>query len=262
MDTEQVSPTSQHRCGSEATVLVVVNDPVSGPRMIPQALRRHGVAVHVCDAGAEPLPPTTAGYAGLVLLGGAPMPDDDATAPWLPDERRLTERALQDGVPILGICLGAQLLAHVAGGHVEADGPTPERGVTRIDLTDAAGCDRLLAGVPDPAYFVENHRDVITTLPPGATLLASSARCPIQAFRLAESAWGVQFHPEVPAERALEFDPARLAGEGFDPQEVAAEAARRAEDVRTAGTALLDGFGTVVADQVKADGLAHLTHHA
>lgn len=243
------SPTPAQADGP--TVLVVINDQGSGPRGVPAALGRHGVGVDVRDATVEPLPPSVADYAGLVLLGGGLMPDDDATAHWLPDERRLAVEALRGELPVLGICLGAQLLAYVAGGRVQADGPNPERGVTRIELSHDADSDRVLADVPRPAYFVENHRDVITELPAGATLLASSQRCPIQAFRLGSNCWGVQFHPEVQAERALEFDPARLAGEGFDPQEIAAEAGRRADDVRAAGAAVLEGFGAVVAEQAR-----------
>jgi GMP synthase-like glutamine amidotransferase len=156
------------------------------------------------------------GVHGLVLLGGGFMPEDDDRAGWLPLERSLAARAVADELPLLGICLGAQLIAHVAGGRVSRDHGEPERGSCGVRLTAAAAGDPLFAGLPQTFPAIQNHRDQIVDLPPDAVLLATSEVCRVQAFRVGAAAWGVQFHPEAAAARLASWDGAALAGDGFD----------------------------------------------
>jgi GMP synthase-like glutamine amidotransferase len=177
------------------------------------------------------------GAHGLVLLGGGFMPDDDKTAPWLPRERELAARALADGIPLLGICLGAQLLAHVAGGRVVRDHGVPERGSCRVTLTVEAAGDRLLGGLPEAFPAIQNHRDQVVDLPPGAALLATSEVCRVQAFRVGAAAWGVQFHPEASSSRLDSWDEAALSEEGLDLADLRATA--EAVEPRSAAVARL-----------------------
>jgi GMP synthase-like glutamine amidotransferase len=163
---------------------------------------------------------------GLVLLGGGFMPDDDDRAPWLARERELASRTLAQGTPLLGICLGAQLLAHVAGGRVVRDHGVPERGSCRVSLTADAAGDPLFAGLPEGFPAIQNHRDQVVDLPPGAVLLATSEVCRVQAFRVGAAAWGVQFHPEAGASRLGSWDEAALAEEGLDLATLRLEAER------------------------------------
>jgi GMP synthase-like glutamine amidotransferase len=173
--------------------------------------------------GAE-TPVAPDGFEAVVLLGGGFLPDDDEHAPWLPAERALTRRAVADGVPLLGICLGAQVLAVAAGGVVRGDHGRPERGSCRVSLRGEAGADRLLAGLPEEFRAIQNHRDQITELPAGAVRLAESGACPVQAFRVGERAWGVQFHPEAGADRLDRWNEAALADAGLDLRALRAEA--------------------------------------
>ncbi len=228
--------------------LIVMNDPDSGPRGVVELLARNGVGSRVVAGYQEPLPTSLDGYAALIMLGGGLMPDDDEKAPWLKAERSLAQQAIEGDVPTLGICLGAQILAHVSGGLVRANGPLPERGLTQIDGGEAAATDRLFADVPRPGFFMENHRDVIEVLSETAVLLASSERCTNQAFRLGSAVWGVQFHPEVPVERAFAFPRERLLADGLDPDEMFARARAHADDARKSSTALLNNFAQVVVD--------------
>ena len=177
------------------------------------------------------------GVQGLVLLGGGLMPDDDVRAPWLPRERELAARALADGIPLLGICLGAQLLAHVAGGRVVRDHGVPERGSCRVTLTAEAVGDRLFGGLPEAFPAIQNHSDQVVDLPSGAALLATSEVCRVQAFRVGAAAWGVQFHPEAAASRLKSWDEAALAEEGLDP--VALRVAAESVEPRSAKVARL-----------------------
>lgn len=150
------------------------------------------------------------------MLGGGFLPDDDARAPWLAATRRLVAQALADGTPMLGICLGGQMLAQVAGGTVRASYGEPEYGSTAVHLRPEAADDPLLAGLGGTVPAIERHVDAVTRLPAGAVWLASSDSCPYQAFRVGERAWGVQFHPEAEARNISAWDRTWLAGQGVD----------------------------------------------
>ena len=140
----------------------------------------------------ETLPATTAGLAGLIVHGGSqPVPETNRY-PFLRDEMRFIGQCLKADVPVLGICLGGQLLAHELGAAV---GPHPqgyhEFGYYELFPT-AAGCELI----PDRLHVTQSHYHQFD-LPAGATLLARSTLYPHQAFRYGASAYGVQFHAEV-----------------------------------------------------------------
>lgn len=195
--------------------------------------------------GAE-TPAAPDGFDAVALLGGGLMPDDDERAPWLPAERELARRAVAGRVPLLGICLGAQLLAVAAGGTVRAGHGRPERGSCRLSLRPGAGTDPLVAGLPAEFAAIENHRDQITALPPEAVWLARSEACPVQAFRVGDRAWGVQFHPEAGADRLDRWDEAALAGAGLDLRALRAEAERAEPESARHARRLAANFAGVV----------------
>ncbi|CAL9624763.1 hypothetical protein SUDANB15_05910 [Streptomyces sp. enrichment culture] len=201
---------------SGQSVLVVQNTPNGGPGRVGAWLRESGLRPEVVRAYAgEPLPGLL-DHRALVVLGGGFLPDEDDRAPWLPALRRLTGQALREATPMLGICLGGQLLAHVAGGTVKGRHGEPEYGSTPVRLRPDAREDTLFRGLPAVTPAIERHVDAITGLPPGAVWLADSERCPHQAFRLGECAWGLQFHPEAAAEGIRDWDAELLRAQGFD----------------------------------------------
>ena len=102
-------------------------------------------------------------------------------------------------MPVLALCLGAQLLAEATGGVAEPGEDGPELGARLVAKRDVAGADPLVWDTPMSWICVQWHWDAVTELPPGATLLASSPRYPHQMFRLGERAWGMQFHVEAPS---------------------------------------------------------------
>ncbi|MDL9978344.1 type 1 glutamine amidotransferase [Microbacterium sp. ASV49] len=168
-------------------------------------LEEDGFAVDAVFGG-NGLPESLDDYAGLVMLGGGLMPEDDDRAPWLAQERALARAAIDADLPTLGICLGGQILAHVAGGEVRRSFGPKERGSTVIRTSDAGRADLLLGGLGDAAPMIENHQDMITALPPAAVLLGSSEAIANQAFRLGARVYGLQFHPEVCAEDLLRWE--------------------------------------------------------
>ncbi len=161
-----------------------------------------------------------------MVLGGGYLPDDDVRAPWLAPTRALVAEALERGAPVFGICLGGQLLAQVAGGTVRGEHGAPEFGSTPLTLRPEAGDDPLLSGLPRRVTAVEHHVDAVTALPPGAAWLMESERCPYQAFRVGDRAWGVQFHPEADAARVRSWNPERIRARGLDPVALARRAER------------------------------------
>ena len=131
----------------------------------------------------------------LVVLGGGMGVADQERLPHLREEIRLLRRCVESGAPVLGICLGSQLLAAALGGSVER-ARAKEIGFYRVRLAEAARSDALFSGAPGDFVAFHWHGDAFT-LPAGAVALAGSTMTPLQAFRFGERAWGVQFHLET-----------------------------------------------------------------
>lgn len=206
-------------------VLAVQNGENGGPRRFGDWLTADGLAVDVVPAyDGTPLPERLE-HEAVLVLGGGFLPDDDLKAPWLAHTRALVGEALDAGVPVFGICLGGQLVAQVAGGEVQGDVGAPENGSTPITIRAEAADDALFHGLPDVVPAIEHHVDAVTALPAGASWLAESDRCPYQAFRVGEYAWGVQFHPEATADRIPFWNADKMRSQGFDPDEVHRRAA-------------------------------------
>jgi GMP synthase-like glutamine amidotransferase len=166
---------------------------------IADALVATGVDVDTRRAySGDDIPSDVAGFDGVVVMGG-PMSATSADGfPSRDAEVSLMADALRAGIPTLGICLGAQILALAAGGAVAPNAYGPEIGWAPVDLAPACADDRLFAGLP-PALTVLHWHGETFEVPPSAQLLMSSAAYPNQAFRIGDVAWGLQFHLEVTA---------------------------------------------------------------
>ncbi len=178
-----------------ARVHVVQHTVTEGLGLLADWLPAFGVDVHPTHPYlGNRVPPSVEGDA-LIVLGGPMGALDDEAAPWLPSVRELLASAVDDGVPTIGICLGAQLLAVVAGGAVERGQAGPEIGLGEVTVPTG---DELLN--PGVMPVVQWHYDAITNLPESVEVLASNDCYPVQAFRVGEVAWGLQFHVETTAE--------------------------------------------------------------
>jgi GMP synthase (glutamine-hydrolysing) len=140
------------------------------------------------------LPRPLDAYGAVLVFGGAMHADQEGHHPWLREENLFLQRLLDLHKPVLGICLGAQLLAKAAHAHI---GPArePEIGWYPLELTEDAADDPLFGSLPQRFDAFQWHY-YAHGLPAGAVELARNDLC-TQAFRLGDSAWGVQFHPEV-----------------------------------------------------------------
>lgn len=208
-----------------------------------------GLSVEVVLACEGQQIPDLDGYAALVLLGGGLMPDADEKAPWLPREREVTREAVDSGLPVLGICLGGQLLAHVGGGEVRAEHGDPESGSTVLTRRAEADGDALFGPLPAEFRAIEHRVDAITALPPGALWLASSEGCPVQGFRLGDRAWGLQFHPEVGGDRVANWSRESLEKQGFDPDEVVRTAREHEAETEGLWRAFAGRFAALVRSE-------------
>jgi GMP synthase (glutamine-hydrolysing) len=143
---------------------------------------------------STPPPRPLESYDAVLVFGGAMHADHDDSHPWLGPETDWLQQLLARRTPALGICLGVQLLARAAGAWV-GPLPEPEIGWHDVELTDAGRDDPVLGALPQTFAALQWHHYTYG-LPAGAVELARSASC-TQAFRLGETCWGVQFHPEV-----------------------------------------------------------------
>jgi len=141
-----------------------------------------------------PPPQPLESYDAVLVFGGAMHPDHDESHPWLVPETGWLERLLANGTPVLGICLGVQLLARAAGSEVRPLAE-PELGWHEVELTDAGVDDPVVGALPRTFEALQWHHYTYD-VPGGAVELARSASC-TQAFRLGDACWGVQFHPEA-----------------------------------------------------------------
>jgi len=171
------------------TLLAIQHVPWEGPHRILDACRDLRVKTAKPLAG-QPLPPH-AEVAGAVVMGGPMNVDEVERFPGLAAEREWLAEAVARGMPVLGICLGAQLLARALGAEVRPG--EREIGFAPVEVADAE--DPLLGGLAPRTEVLHWHGDCFD-LPDGAEHLASSERTACQAFR-AGNAWGVLFHPEA-----------------------------------------------------------------
>jgi GMP synthase (glutamine-hydrolysing) len=176
-------------------LVLVRNDGFETYGVAVPSLRSAGVDLLLVDAfEGEPLPELSE-VAGVVMLGGTVNADQVDRHPFLLEDRALTREAVDTGVPFLGVCLGAQILARALGRPV-MKAARRELGFQPIHPTDAAADDRLLSAFADGDRVFQWHQDTFE-LPEGATLLATGEDVPHQAFRVGDLAWGIQFHFEV-----------------------------------------------------------------
>jgi GMP synthase (glutamine-hydrolysing) len=180
------------------TVYAIQHIACETPGLIAEALAARGAAIrHVRPFAGEAIPATMDGAAGLVVMGGPMGVYEQDQFPFLRDEIRLIQQALRDNKPVIGVCLGSQLLAAALGAAV-TKGRQKEIGWFPVTLTRDGASDPLLAGAPASFTALHWHGDVFE-LPRGAVSLASSALTTHQAFRCGATAYGFLFHMETTA---------------------------------------------------------------
>lgn len=231
------------------TVLVVQHDPDDHLNELAIPLVEAGLGLWPWHTYSDPdLALDPADYAGIVSLGAAAGVGDEADLGWMATERKLLEGALALGVPVLGICFGAQLLASVAGGKVRR-AKRPEIGWTRVTMTDEAARDPLVACLGSAPQVMQFHYDTFD-LPATATILGRTGEL-IEAYRVGDRAWGLQFHIEVGPAAILSWlatHGAQMRASGVDAEEVRDQTVRNWSDYREGTVRVGAAFARQVRD--------------
>lgn len=216
-------------------VKVVQNDSSVPVGIYGDYLDRQGIDWELVPMDRQAAFPQPAAADRLIVLGGYMSVEDTVRYPYL----KLVKQGLQDWVaaqrPLLGVCLGGQLLAEVTGGKVTRN-QRGERGLLPIELTAEGRIDPLFAGITPPLLSMQWHNDSFD-LPPGARHLAATLSCPGQAFRIGEVAYGIQFHPELTAEIVAAWSDKLQLGNALLDEFLAREPAYRQHSLR-----LLENF--------------------
>ena len=222
-------------------ILVIENYDVTPLGLVGEALA--DVDAEVCLVRAqqgEPVPGAADGYAGLVVLGGGQNALADDTHPYFPALCDLIREFHQGDRPVLGLCLGAQLIARAFDGENLLDRPV-ELGWHQVRPTDAGRADPIFAEVGDGAPLFQWHSDTFA-LPKDAVHLAASDMTPNQAFRVGRATYGLQAHIEADTDvvrmwtEVLAGDLEKTAPDW--PDRLEGEVRRHAEDADRAGAAM------------------------
>jgi len=226
-------------------ILVLQHSPGGYLGVLQSPLREAGFALHTWKTFEEQAPPLHAGEIdALIGLGGVMHPDEDVAHPWLPEVRALYRQAVMRGVPVLGVCLGLQLMAQALGG---AAGPLGRLRVGFLPVELQADDDPLLGELPDVLRPLSWH-EYVAAPPETARILAAADGTP-QAVRFGELAWGVQFHAELADHvgRWFEVGGDALRARGVDVDEIAAELPEMVETWQPYGEAIATRFAALAA---------------
>lgn len=226
--------------------LVLRHTQLEGLGLLANTLREVGVQHRILDLSrGDPAPRDIRDLGGLIVLGGPMAAYELDRHPFLKAEVGLIEKAITAGRPVLGICLGAQLIAHVLGARVFA-GDRREVGWAPVTVTPDGRDDPVLLGVEPSLTVFHLHGDTYE-LPPDARNLATSPRYEQQAFSFGDTVYGFQFHLEF-----TETIISRLTGDpetqrymteaGADPQAIAAETPERVRNLSAAAQKIFTAY--------------------
>lgn len=215
-----------------ARIIVFQHGPKQGPGRLGATLRDHGFRLDIrrvdlpLDQGGGSVPVDLDNVQGVISLGALQNIGDKH--PFIEQEAAFLKKAHDAGIPVIGVCFGAELLAHALGGKVSKMS-SPEVGFVPVKTLVPGQTDIMLAGVPWETPFFQMHGSEISELPEGATLLASSDRCKVQAFSVGMRTFGFQHHFEADREmieRMASEGSALFAEAGIDAEELSRQAER------------------------------------
>lgn len=180
-------------------ILILKHISVEGPGSLGEFFKNTGRETETVELGKkDKLPRSFLGIDGIIILGGPMNVYEEEKYPFLKDEDVFLKKAINAGIPILGICLGAQLIAKAAGAKVKK-AQQKEIGWYNVNLTADGKADPLFKNSDNELKVFQWHEDTFE-IPENAVLLATSKSCRNQAFRLGKNTYGLQFHIEVTAD--------------------------------------------------------------
>lgn len=235
-------------------IIVFQHHPSERPGRLGLTLRDHAFKLDIrrLDKG-DPIPKDFDDVEGVLSLGGPQSVG--GPEPWLAREIEFLKEAHARDLPVVGICLGAQLLGAALGASVGPMPAGPEAGFDDVNVLPAGQTDTILAGVAWKSPQFHLHFDEIKGVPPGTTLLASSARCQVQAFRAGLRSYGFQYHPECDRTMVLELSAENrmmLGKANLNPDEIARQCDRHYEMYARLGDRVCLNIATCLFPRVPA----------
>ncbi|HBE44168.1 MAG TPA: GMP synthase [Deltaproteobacteria bacterium] len=199
----------------ERTIVIIKHVENEGPGFIGEFFKTERWGIKTIELWKhEPLPDSLDNIAAVVMLGGPMNVYEEERYPFLKEEDRFITKLIIDGIPFLGVCLGAQLLAKSCGGKV-IKAPKKEMGWYEVTLTNEGKHDTLFQGSGKRITVFQWHEDTFL-LPDGIPILARGKRCKNQAFRIGDYAYGLQFHIEVTYEMVKVWMKDEMEKEGLE----------------------------------------------
>lgn len=195
----------------------------------------------------QPIPRRLTGFSGLIVMGGPQSVYEEDRFPYLAAEKALVRHAIETECPVLGVCLGSQILAEVLGSRVYSGGAF-ELGWKKVTISPEAANDYVLGGLPEIITPLHWHGDIYD-LPPGATLIGSSELTPVQGFISQGIFYGLLFHLEItPAQLSMMVEgfPNDVHRSGTTPAALLAEATEHAEIMREQGQVVFRRWASLV----------------
>ena len=232
-----------------STIWVVQHEQVENLGTIEQILLTYGLTPrYVRTFAGEGVPGKMGDADALISMGGPMGVYEHVQHPYLLDEMRLMERALEAEKPVLGVCLGSQLLAAVLGAEVRR-GEHKEIGWHRVDLTPAGRADVLFAGL-EPSFTAYHWHGDVFSVPPQAESLAASEQTPCQAFSSGGRAYGLLFHMEVTEKIVRDMVSSfadELQQENLDGPKIVAQATELLPPLQRQGRPFFQAWAAMVA---------------
>ena len=185
-------------------VLVLQHADPEHPGLILEALRNVGAQVKTIRTDlAQPAPPSLDAYAGLIIMGGPQSVYEEDKYPYLRAEKQLARQAIDNNIPLLGVCLGSQVIADVLGSEVHP-GPAPEIGWKPVRRSEQAANNPILSALPETFTPLHWHGDIYD-LPKSATPIASSEMTATQGFTYNQNVYALLFHLEMTEQQITEM---------------------------------------------------------
>ena len=230
-------------------ILVFEHTPTETPARLGAALRDQGHRLRVLELyEGDPLPPDLDDVHGIVALGGPMNVDQTEQYHWLYSEMSLIRSAHDQQIPVVGLCLGAQLVAKALGGEVEPM-DKPEVGWGEVELAFPGTMDPIFAGTPWRTQQFHLHEQTVSSLPAEGTPLASSAGCQYQAFKVGLTTYAFQYHFEWNREElnaVIDANEAEIREAGQDPAKLKEETDQHYELYRHLGDRLCQMIATLL----------------
>ncbi|KGN39457.1 type 1 glutamine amidotransferase [Knoellia subterranea] len=226
--------------------LVIQHEPEAPGGWLAERWLEQGIRLDTVRGDLGDAIPARLEHDALVVLGGAANADEDDRYGWLAPTKALIRATVADGLPVLGVCLGHQLMAVALGGAVIRNPSGRTSGLIPLSLTAIGASDPLLEGLAG-SVVVQYNGDIVSRLPEGAESLATAPDGSVQAARFGERSWGVQFHPETTPE-IFKGWMANFSPEAHEapnsPAVWLAEMESAREASRSVGYAVADGFAS------------------